>query len=393
MEKTNQIVIVGAGPVGLALSLVLAKYHIPSTLYESRIQPTPENESRAIVIMPKGLEFLTWLGIEEPFIQSGVKRIKHEFRSRENNLLLTLPFNKLITDYPYTLQLPQHDTEKLLEEAAKQTGLVTINRGFTLKTLQNNNDDALATFIHDKKEIRVKAPWIVGCDGAHSTVRESLGIKRLWKDYGTFSAVADFEMTCNLPMNTSSIILDPQRPYGFFLFAPNRWRFIYRLNDNDNREEMIKEEKATALLHEKLPSVKIKKFLWASSFRLGQGQCETYFQNHCILAGDAAHPMGPSAGAGMMVGLMGAWRLGIALHKITQAPHNTNSFLTTYFQEQTSGSKAVQQSNHIIFANMALKNTLAASVREQGLKLVAHFPSIVNRLTRTEALLDQHMLE
>jgi 2-polyprenyl-6-methoxyphenol hydroxylase-like FAD-dependent oxidoreductase len=137
-----------------------------------------------------------------------------------------------------------------------------------------------------------------------------LGISNRWRDYGTDSAVADFEMECDLPKQVSRIVLDPERPYGFFYFAPGRWRFIYRINESENRQEAITESAVNDLLLSRLPGAKINQFLWASAFRLGQGQCHTYRQGRWFLCGDAAHAMGPSAGAGMMVGVLGAWRLG-----------------------------------------------------------------------------------
>lgn len=61
-EQDQRIAIVGGGPVGLALSLILARYQVPTIILESRSGPTPRHESRAIVWMPRGLELLEWLG-------------------------------------------------------------------------------------------------------------------------------------------------------------------------------------------------------------------------------------------------------------------------------------------------------------------------------------------
>ncbi len=123
------------------------------------------------------------------------------------------------------------------------------------------------------------------------------------------SAVADFELECGLSQDISNIVLDPLRPYGFFYFAPGRWRLIYRINKEESRSEATSPEFIHRLLKEKLPDAEVKRLLWASAFRLGQGQSDHYRKGRWLLAGDAAHAMGPSAGAGMMVGVLGAWRL------------------------------------------------------------------------------------
>ena len=122
----------------------------------------------------------------------------------------------------------------------------------------------------------LSAPWAVACDGAGSAVRRMLGIERRGRDYGTDSAVADFEMDCDLPKDVSRIVLDPRRPYGFFYFAQGRWRLVYRINGGEDRQAMTTEGVATELLRSKLGGARVHRFLWASAFRLGQGQSETY---------------------------------------------------------------------------------------------------------------------
>ncbi len=387
-QYDHWIVIVGAGPVGLALALVLARYGVPSLILESREAPTPLDESRAIVWMPKGLELLDWLGLAEQFAKRGVRRTAHEFWNTKERLL-TLSFTELDHPYRYSLQLPQHDTESLLEHAALRTGLVEIRRRHQVIDVGERNGQAWVKVESPTGAYTLEAGWAVGCDGAKSQVSKSLGIEQRWRDYGTDSAVADFEMDCDLPLETSRIILDPSRPYGFFYFAPGRWRFIYRINVGENRQQITAESAATQLLVSKLSGVKIKRFLWASAFRLGQGQSRAYRKGHWLLAGDAAHAMGPSAGAGMMVGMLGAWRLGWRLAMVTTGRSPSGSILDDYEREQRAGSEEVQNANAQIFWNMTVMNPSIASMRATVLKLVSHVPSATRRIVAKETLINQ----
>jgi 2-polyprenyl-6-methoxyphenol hydroxylase-like FAD-dependent oxidoreductase len=116
------VLIVGAGPVGLALSLVLTRYDVPSLIIESRQAPTPRDESRAITWMPRGLELLDWLGLGADFQEQGLKRFSHDFWVK-NSRVLKMSFDNVDSPHRYTLQLPQHDSETLLESAALATGL------------------------------------------------------------------------------------------------------------------------------------------------------------------------------------------------------------------------------------------------------------------------------
>ena len=385
------VVIVGGGPVGLALSFVLARYAVPALVLEAREEPTPRDESRAITWMPKGLELLDWFELGESFDRLGVRRVAHEFWSGSGHHLLRMPFDEVRSTHRYTLQLPQHDSETLLERAALETGLVEIRRGHRVVRVDQEGERASVNVEGPDGTYALTAAWAVGCDGAGSNVRRTLSIETRWRDYGTDSAVADFEMDCDLPKEVSRIVLDPGRPYGFFYFAPGRWRFIYRLNEDEDRKALTTQDAATELLKAKLPGAQVHRFLWASAFRLGQGQSETYRKGRWLLAGDAAHAMGPSAGAGMMVGVLGAWRLGWRLALAAKADPRTEELLTDYEREQRAASEEIQSANARIFRNMALSNPAAASVRSMALRALSRFKPVIRRMTEKEALVTQKL--
>jgi len=386
----EQLVIVGGGPVGLTLSLVLARYGVPALVLEAREEPTARDESRAITWMPKGLELLDWLELGESFDRLGVRRVAHEFWT-DKRRLLRMPFYEVRSPHRYTLQLPQHDTEVLLEEAALQTGAVEIRRGHRVVRVGREGDRARMSVEGPDRAYDFATPWAVACDGAGSTVRRMLGIETRWRDYGTHSAVADFEMDCELPKEVSRIVLDPERPYGFFYFAPGRWRFIYRINEGEDRRAMVTEYAVTELLRSRLPGAHVHRFLWASAFRLGQGQSKTYREGRWLLCGDAAHAMGPSAGAGMMVGVLGAWRLGWRLALAVKGGPRAQELLAGYEEEQRAASEEVQKANATIFRQMALSSPVAARARTVAFRALSHLKPVVRRMTEKEALVTQRL--
>ncbi len=383
---SEKVIVVGGGPVGLMLALVLARRGVPSVVLEARAEPTARDESRAIVWMPKGLELLDRLGIGGGFASRGVRRTAHEFWAHGRPLLRT-DFGRLGGDHPYTLQLPQHDSEILLEAAARETGLVEVRRGHRVVGVGQRGGEATAAVEGPEGSYDLSGPWAVGCDGAKSGVRGMLGVGQSWRDYGADSAVADFEMGCELPLDVSRIVLDPRRPHGFFYFAPGRWRLVYRLDPGEDREAMTSERAAAGLLLSKLPGARVERFLWASAFRLGQGQSETYRRGRWLLCGDAAHAMGPSAGAGMMVGVLGAWRLGWRLARASETGGSAERLLEDYEAEQRAASEQVQRSNAIIFRNMALENRTLAALRSGLLLGASRLTPLARRMAEEEALL------
>ena len=385
------VLIVGAGPVGLALALVLARQGVASVVLEARHAPTPRDESRAITWMPRGLDLLDWLGLTPQFRAAGVLRRAHEFWDRGGRLA-ALRFDALDHPHPSTLQLPQHDTETLLEKAARATGLVEIRRGVRVGAAGQDDGGAwVEGHFEGGSPLRLRASWAVAADGARSEVRRHLGIGLRWRDYGTDSAVADFEMETHLPTDVSRIVLDPARPHGFFAFAPGRWRFIYRLNAGEDRRVLTTEERATELLLAHLPQARVGRFLWASAFRLGQGQSASYRHGRWLLVGDAAHPMGPSAGAGMMVGLLGAWRLGPLLAAVAGGALDPAAGLAAYEREQRAGATEVQRANELIFRNLAVADHRVAALRSLALRGLGRLPALNRRLTETEALIRQEV--
>src|SRR4028118_1846033 len=115
------VIVVGGGPVGLTLSLVLARYGVPTLVLEARKTPTPPNESRAITWMPKGLELLDWLELGENFDRQGVRRVAHEFWANERRLL-RMPFDEVRSTHRYTLHPPHHDPEIRLQGPPRRRG-------------------------------------------------------------------------------------------------------------------------------------------------------------------------------------------------------------------------------------------------------------------------------
>ncbi len=391
----KDITIIGGGPVGLALALTLAtKYRVGSLVIEKRLGPTPMNESRAIIWMPKGIEFLDWLGLLETFQRNSTTRTFHQFL-RHGKPILTLDFNLSDSKFKKSLNLPQHLTEKILEdEVMKHSDLIEVRRGHELVSVKQSSEDVSINILNIPKneQYEIISKILIGCDGAKSTTRELSEIKLIWNDYGTNSAVADIEANLtNENTDVSWIELDYKRPYGLFNFHPNKWRIIYRVNGNEKRDEVITPNYVDKLIKEKFPQIYDYKFLWASAFRLGQGQSTVYSKGRIVLAGDAAHPMGPSAGAGMMVGMLGVWRLAWRLKQSVETIDTAKiaQLFAGYEDEQREGSKTIQSANATTFAQIALKNPILAFFRRIAFGFISKIPSIQRKMVVIDTLTNQ----
>lgn len=391
----SNVIIIGGGPVGMALAVALSRYGIKSTVIEKRKEPTPIEESRAIVWMPKGIEFLEWINLLDEFKKNAVVRTMHQFRIHGHKLI-NLDLKYADSKFKYSLNLPQYYSEYLFEkEALKHPEHIDIMRGYELMDLKNNKDEVIATIKNNvSQELKnVTGAFLIGCDGAKSKTRELADIKLNWHDYGTFSAVADIEASIEQDTTFSWIELNPRRPIGLFNFHPNKWRITYRVNSNETREQAGTEAFARNIIGEYFPFIKNYKILWVSCFRLGQGQSESYFKNRIILAGDAAHPMGPSAGAGMMVGMLGVWRMAFRVKDLINEknPYKIKNILTEYQSDQIKGSEMIQKANKTTFEQIAFNKRFLGALRNILLKVLSFFPSVKRKIIIADTLTNQQV--
>jgi 2-polyprenyl-6-methoxyphenol hydroxylase-like FAD-dependent oxidoreductase len=392
VELSSDVLVVGAGPVGLALAGFLGRRGLSCTVVETRPARTPRDESRAITWMPEGLLAADELGVTQELRDRGVMRRYHDFVSRPGGrTLVRLDMARLGHRHGYSVNLPQGDTEEVLERAAVATGKVQILRGVRPADVSDEPGGVAAVLAGDDgRTIRVSASFGAACDGASSVrtgVARLLGVSSSWRDYGSDSVVADVELAADPgPTDRSWIALDPARPLGAFCFGPRRWRLVYRVNSGESRELATSDTFVADQLARAYPGVVAERLLWASAFRLGQGQAEAYTRGRWALAGDAAHAMGPSAGAGMQVGVLGAWRLADHLAASVREPQAWRTRALDYEAAQRSVSSRVQRSNARTFAAMAATSRPLGVVRAAVLGGAGRLPFVTRRLTADATL-------
>lgn len=392
MAVDTDVVIAGAGPVGLALAVLLGRRGVRTLIVESRPQVTNRDESRAITWMPEGLLAADAMGVTDRLRARAVTRRYHEFRDRPRGpALVTLDMGRLDPPHRHTLNLPQGDTEEVLESAALATGSVTLQRGWRV-TDASDTGAGVEVRAEDAqgRTQDISARFGAGCDGAASTrrgVARMLGLSSDFRDYGANSVVADIEVSADpAPTDRSWIALASERPMGAFCFGDRRWRLVYRVNADETRDVVTSPDFVTSQLARAYPDAVVLRQLWASVFRLGQGQTRAYSRGRWALAGDAAHAMGPSAGAGMQLGILGAWRLSSHLHGAVLDDASWPRRAADYETGQRHAAVMVQRSNARIFRSMAITSRTASRVRSAVLRGAGRVPPVVVRMTKDAAL-------
>src|SRR5262245_6020532 len=191
--KTTEILIVGAGPTGLTVAAALKRREARVMVVDR--QAAGANTSRAAVVHSHTLEQLETIGgVTERLVARGVHAPRFTIRDRDR-ILMPVRFDRLPTRYPYTLMISQADTEAaLLERLMALGGEVRRPR-----VLAGFNQDADGVTALMEGGDTVRARYLVGADGMHSTVRGLAGIAFPGDSYGQSFSLADVHLSGGVP--------------------------------------------------------------------------------------------------------------------------------------------------------------------------------------------------
>lgn len=315
----EEVVIVGAGPVGLLLGCWLRKLGIGVCVLEKRM--TPSSQSKATSMNAYSLAILHALGIYEQFDAQG-KRVQDLHLYWQQKRLMRVNYRRLPSNYNYILCLTQPRTEALLEAHFLASGGI-LQRGVEVSHLKANSDVVHVYAHHNEtgKKEYFKAHYVVGCDGGKSRVREQLGFSFSGKDHGTGFIMVDATISWSGDVNRVHYFVSEN---AFLILIPlsnNRHRIIIRTPNNE--KETIAGNKLAVyqdLVAKYGPSnLILHDIVWESNTTYYNRLAEHYGQGRILLAGDACHLFSSIGGLGMNTGFQDAfalaWRLAGVLKK------------------------------------------------------------------------------
>src|SRR5260370_29874569 len=198
-----QVLVVGAGPVGLTMAAELARNGIAVRIVDKAPERTAK--SKALVLWSRTLELLDRAGASGAFIAAGLK-VDTANIVAGGKPIARVGLGGVKSPYPYALMLPQSETERLLEAHLAGLG-VRVERQVELKRFTDHGTGVAAVLCGaDAAEEPIEAQWLIGCDGAHSTVRHALGLPFLGETLTTDWILADVHLS-GMPYSLSEIAL------------------------------------------------------------------------------------------------------------------------------------------------------------------------------------------
>jgi 2-polyprenyl-6-methoxyphenol hydroxylase-like FAD-dependent oxidoreductase len=306
------VLVVGAGPTGLTLAAQLQAFGATVRMVDRQLDRV--HESRALAVQPRTLEVLRGLGVAEELIGRGNDAVWVQLHAGGRVVPVRL-FGLGLDDtaYPFLLFVSQAETEQvLLDHLAGR--VVPVERGVELVGFHADPDAVTCTLRHrDGRIEQVRARYLVGCDGASSTVRRGAGIPFQGGAYPQTFALADLEVD-GLDRDAAHAFLGQEGIVLFFpLGRPASWRMLAMHPSLQGRREPARPslEELQALADAMTGgSLRLYDPVWRTYFGLQHRHANRYRDGRVFLAGDAAHVHSPAGAQGMNTGIQDAWNLG-----------------------------------------------------------------------------------
>lgn len=331
LPSTADVLVVGAGPVGLTLAAALVARGIRAVVLDR--QAAGHNTSRAAVVHAYTLESLEPLGVTDRLVARGLQARRFTIRDRDR-VLVPIDFRRLPTRYPYTLMVSQAETEAVLLERLHELG-GQVHRPCVLAGLAQDDQGVTATLTDGR---RLQARYAVGADGLHSTVRDAACIDFEGGAYDESFLLADVKAEGGLPRDEVILYFSPA---GMVVVAPLPGGVHRVVATVDQAPEQPSAGDVQALLDARGPEsqrARVHEVLWGSRFRVQHRVAAHYRQGRVLLAGDAAHVHSPAGGQGMNAGIVDAMVLAGALE---QALGGDEAALDRYGQQRRPAARQI----------------------------------------------------
>ncbi|HEV7579392.1 MAG TPA: FAD-dependent monooxygenase [Mycobacterium sp.] len=369
MNDTD-VLVVGAGPTGLTLATSLVARGIRTVVIDELAQGA--NTSRAAAVNARTLEVLEDLDVARRMVKAGL--IAPRFTVREGpRVLIPVDFSGLPTQYPYTLMLSQADTERLLLERLHELGGEVI-RPKTLRRVMQDTDGVTATF-EDGESIR--AGYIVGADGMHSTVRDQAGIGFAGGEFAESFVLADVRVSGEAPRD--EVILFYAND-GLNVLAPlpdNIFRIVAPISQAPPTPSAAFVQSLLDTRGFGPGRTVVTELLWGTRFRIHHRVADDYRAGRVLLAGDAAHVHSPAGGQGMNLGVADGISLAAALSEALQG--GSDAALDRYCTVQRGRAEQVLRLTGRLTRISTLPRPLRP-VRNAGMRLAAQVPAVRRQL-------------
>ncbi len=361
----TDVLIVGAGPVGLFLANECARRGLKWRLIEAN--STQSEHSKALAIFPRTLEIFDMAGLIDPFLEKA-NRVTSVAVMTHERTVAHMRFAPEESPYPFVAMVPQDITEKLLVEALRRKGGdVEYETRFVSAAEQGDRVDV--TLDHKGEAIMLTASFVVGCDGAHSAVRHLLNLPFEGAEYNDSFILADVETNETLPSDELQLCPSELGPVAIFPMSATRRRVIAIVDKTEGDAPSL--ELVQRIVAERAPDgFEVRALRWSTYFRIHHRQAARLRVGRMFVAGDAAHIHSPFGGQGMNTGLHDVWNLAWKLDLFLHGRGN-EELLDSYSAERRPVIKNVVETTDFMTKALGSPSKLAQTLRNAIIPMVS----------------------
>lgn len=378
------VLVVGAGPVGLTAAHELARYGLSVRLIDGADHFA--TTSRALGVHARTLETYDQMGVLEEMLAE-TRKVRHLTLYQNGSPLIRFDsdYSRMPTRFPYSVMIDQTRTERVLRDATARRG-VSVEWGARLSEFADDEHGVTAEIIRtDGGRETVRAAWLLGTDGGHSTVRKRLGLT-LRGDQTETWLIADAVVHCNLPPDS---IYWMRTQEGAVMMVPfpeeGRWRLV-DTRDVDHDQNIGADTALASRFARKIQratgtSVIVEAPSWVSVFTIQQRMVPTMRAGHCFVAGDAAHVHSPASGQGLNTGIQEACNLAWKIADVQQGRADSH-LLDSYDAERVPVGAELLKSTRFTTTLVQMRGPFTAAGLRALFTIVRKVTPLKSRIER-----------
>jgi 2-polyprenyl-6-methoxyphenol hydroxylase-like FAD-dependent oxidoreductase len=370
--KTD-VLIVGAGPTGLALACQLIRYGVDFVILDRKETTTPF--SKAIGVQARTLEIYEQIDLAEDLIALGAKAQKARLVVG-GKVRGEVDFSEIgtgMSDYPYVLIVEQGRHEKLLYDFIRAREK-DVRWQTTLEDFSQTEAGVTASVKNAAGDAEtIEARFLVGCDGAKSPVRHALGLTFEGSTFERMFYVADVRIDWNFANDALMVFLMKNNLLAFFpMVGANRWRIVGTFPEEfaGDEGEVLYEEIEAQIKKDSEIELDITQVNWFSTYKVHTRHVNRFSNGRCFLAGDAAHIHTPAGAQGMNTGIQDAYNLAWKLAFVLKEKASTD-ILETYNAERLENAENLLKTTDRFFNLVASPEPITSYLRTHVFPYVA----------------------
>jgi 2-polyprenyl-6-methoxyphenol hydroxylase-like FAD-dependent oxidoreductase len=361
----TDVLIIGAGPTGLALACQLIRYGIDFVIIDKKETTTPY--SKAIGVQARTLEIYEQIGLADKLISAGTiaEKARMFAGGKIRGEAIFADIGKGLSPYPFVLIVEQGVHEKLLHDHIRSHG-TDVGWETELQSF-SQNESGVSALIKNADDVTktIEAKFLVGCDGAGSLVRKGLGLEFSGSTFERMFYVADVELDWEYGHEALQVFLMKNSLLAFFpMVGEKRYRIVGTFPEEFAGDEgdILYEEIEERIRLDSDIKLDITNVNWFSTYKVHTRHVDKFSFGRCFLAGDSAHIHSPAGAQGMNTGIQDGYNLAWKLALVVRG-HSGDELLATYNEERLPNAKMLTQTTDRFFGLVAGRNPFLVFLR------------------------------